>query len=498
MSISIDTLAKKGFTKLPDTPGVYFFLGEERSHPFSVLPSGRRGGNAILYIGKATSLRDRVRSYFLPDILAMRGPKIVRMMELATTVKWQSTDSVLEALLLESYLIKQHQPPYNTDEKDDKSYLYVVITKEKFPRVLLMRGRDLHLSGPLPSDDGGVFRARSEGCSGEVSKSERYTPQPPPTPPQLMRGGAQYKYTFGPFPQGGALKEALKMVRRIFPYRDTCMPTPTSPQPGPRAGEGAKPCFNAQIGLCPGVCAGTMSAREYAKTINHIRLFFEGKKKALVKKLEQEIKESAKQMAFERAHELKKTLFALGHIRDVALLKRDTASGGGSMHRVSGKASTELTDDTRSSSHGFRIEAYDAAHLAGQETVGVMTVVTDGVVDKAEYRKFTLHTENDDIASLREMLSRRLGHAEWRMPDMIVVDGGLPQMKVATELTRAVGLHIPIVAVLKDERHKPKDLLGMAEVVASAREAILLANGEAHRFAIAFHRKTRARKFLER
>ena len=470
MSIIVRALLKKGFANLPDTPGVYFFLGEDRSHLTPTLSSGRRGGNTILYIGKATSLRDRVRSYFSVDIGAMRGPKIVRMLELATTIRWRKTDSVLEALLLESYLIKRHQPLYNTDEKDDKSYLYVVITKEKFPRVLLVRGRDLDFT---------------------LSTSE---------------AGVKYKYAFGPFPQGGALKEALKMVRRIFPYRDKCVPYEIRSHPStmkyrdsaPRAGEGTKPCFNAQIGLCPGVCAGTMSAREYAKTINHIRLFFEGKKKALVKKLEQEIKESAKQMAFERAHELKKTLFALGHIRDVALLKRDTASGGGSMHRVSGKASTELTDDTRSSSHGFRIEAYDAAHLAGQETVGVMTVVTDGVVDKAEYRKFTLHTENDDIASLREMLSRRLGHAEWRMPDMIVVDGGLPQMKVATELTRAVGLHIPIVAVLKDERHKPKDLLGMAEVVASAREAILLANGEAHRFAIAFHRKTRARKFLER
>ena len=112
---------------LPELPGVYFFLDAEGS---------------ILYIGKATSLRDRVRSYFSQDIMETRGPKISLMLERARVIAYRVTDSVLEALLLESQLIKEYQPTYNTDEKDDKSFNHVVVTDEEFPRILIVRGRD--------------------------------------------------------------------------------------------------------------------------------------------------------------------------------------------------------------------------------------------------------------------------------------------------------------------------------------------------------------------
>ena len=121
-------LSKEKIKKLRDSPGVYFFTR----------------GREILYIGKATSLRDRVRSYFSSNLLeASRGGRIVQMLALAIGVRHQRTDSVLEALLLESVLIKKHQPKYNTREKDDKSYCYIVITDEEFPRVLMIRGQNL-------------------------------------------------------------------------------------------------------------------------------------------------------------------------------------------------------------------------------------------------------------------------------------------------------------------------------------------------------------------
>ena len=120
--------------KLPDVPGVYFF----------------RKGKDILYIGKATSLRDRTKSYFAKDLIATRGPLIVDMVFKADTVKWQETDSVLEALILEANLIKQHQPYYNTKEKDDKSWNYVVITKDDLPKVLVIRGKDLFSKHQTP------------------------------------------------------------------------------------------------------------------------------------------------------------------------------------------------------------------------------------------------------------------------------------------------------------------------------------------------------------
>ena len=267
--MTLHTLKK---LNLPDAPGVYFF----------------KKGKKILYIGKATSLRDRVRSYFSKELREARGPRIVNMVALATSVEWQETDSVLEALILEAELIKRHQPKYNVDAKDDTSWNYMVITKEEFPRVLMVRGKDLpFFESPI------AFQA-------------------------------------GPFPHGGELKEALKIIRKIFPFRDRCQP---------KAGT---PCFNAQIGLCPGVCSGSVSAREYARTIAHLKLFFRGKKRVLVKTLEREMKVFVQAQKFEEAARVRNQVFALTHIRDVSLLKRGESVGG-----------------------DMRIEAYDISHISG-------------------------------------------------------------------------------------------------------------------------------------
>jgi len=173
--------------KLPDNPGVYKFIK----------------GKELLYIGKATSLKDRVKSYFSGDILETRGPKIDLMLKEANKLEWQETGSVLEALLLEAALIKKHQPPYNTREKDDKSYWYVVITKEDFPIVKLIRGRSLVTGNKLQ-------------VSGNKSGSKFTNYQLPAT-----------SYQFGPFPHATEIKEALKIIRRIFTYRDErCKPKP--------------------------------------------------------------------------------------------------------------------------------------------------------------------------------------------------------------------------------------------------------------------------------
>ena len=375
--------------KLPDTPGVYFF----------------QKGKEILYIGKATSLKDRVKSYFARDILLTRGPLIEKMLVEANKVQFVGTDSVLEALILEAYEIKKNQPFYNSKEKDDKSYNFVTITKEDFPKVTVTRG------------------------SG----------------------------TYGPFPHGAELKEALKIIRKIFPYRDEkCKLT-------------GKPCFNAQIGLCPGPCAGWISKKDYRKIISHIKLFFEAKKPKLIKSLEKEMKTLAKLHKFEEANKVKKQIFALDHIQDVALIKNDFESEA-----------------------NFRIEAYDIAHLSGKDVVGVMTVVSDGELDKSQYRKFKIRiNKNDDTGNLREMLTRRFNHSEWKFPNLIVVDGGRGQINAAKEVLKLRSLEVSVVSVVKDERHKAREIVGSKEY---ARE-ILLANAEAHRFAINYHRKLRGKGF---
>lgn len=395
--------------KLPDIPGVYFFKNRKK----------------ILYIGKATSLKSRTRSYFNHDAVKARGPKIEMMVAEADHLEWRETDSVLEALILEMFLIKKYKPPYNTRDKDDKSFLYVVITKEDFPRVLLTRGKMLR---------------DSESKDFEIDE------------------------IYGPFPHAYEAKEALKLIRRLFPYRDKCLPGQI------------RPCFNAQIGLCPGVCEGKITKEEYAKTIKNIKLFFEGEKKKVIKNLEKEMMRLAKEKKFEEAAKARHSLFGLKHIQDVSLIREY---------------------DSQIQKMRTRIEAYDIAHTAGQKTVGALVVWQNGELDKNEYRKFRLRgwegRGNDDSANLTEILKRRFVHTEWPTPELVVVDGGKIQVNAAEKVLTDLGLPIEIVGVTKDERHKATSFVGSAEIVEKFRKEIVLINSEAHRFALEYHRKLRGR-----
>lgn len=394
--------------ELPKKPGVYMFLAKNRD---------------IIYVGKATSLADRVRSYFNGNLMETRGPLIDKMVEEATGIKFIETDSVLEAVILEASLIKKQRPTYNTKEKDDKSFNYVIVTNDDFPKVALMRAREL--------------------CALEDKK--------------------KVLYSFGPYPQGGLLKEALKIVRKIFPYSDNkCIAL------------SGKSCFNRQIGLCPGVCTREISKTEYRKQIRNIKMFFEGKKKELIKKLEKEMKEMAKKQEFEKANKTKRTIFALNHIHDVSLIKRDFSGG----------------DDSGETN---RIEAYDLAHMSGKNYVGVMIVVENGNVKKGDYRKFKIRTieSSNDTGALREILERRFNHPEWAVPNIIVVDGGKAQINTANATIKEAGFNIEVVSVVKDEFHRPRQVLGNSKLVHKFEKEILLANSEAHRFAILYHRQLR-------
>ena len=264
------------------------------------------------------------------------------------------------------------------------------------------------------------------------------------------------------------MQEALRIVRKIFPFRDRCTP-----------GQG-KPCFDHQIGLCPGVCVGAIGVVEYMERIKHITLFFQGKKGAVIKRLEQAMHRAAKELEFERAGEFKKMVFGLRHIKDVSLLSADVrdASRRSSAHRAK----------------AHRIEAYDIAHISGKYTVGVMVVVEDGLPKKSAYRKFKIKIDpdrSDDTLHLEEVLRRRFAHLEWPRPDLVVIDGGVAQKRRAQKVLSVLGLAIPVVSVVKDERHKPRAIMGDKEVAESYKHGILIGNGESHRFAVAYHRQLR-------
>jgi len=431
---------------IPDTPGVYFFKDKED----------------ILYIGKATSLNDRVKSYFSNDLIATRGPLIIDMIFKANKLDYIKTDSVLEALILEAELIKKHQPKYNTKEKDDRSYNYVVITKEDFPRVLIERGKTIDFKNK-----------------------------------KLSTLNLELSTYYGPYTNGTQLKEALGIVRKIFPFRDRCLPVTISHKnlkskknnfeseklvnkTGLNNKESVsgkigqdKPCFNYQIGLCPGTCIGAISKKEYSYIIKNIKLFFEGKKTQIVKNLEREMKKFAKNQEFEKAGKIKRTIFALNHIQDISLLKSE--------------------DLKLNKQEKLRIEAYDVAHISGTANVGVMVVIENGELKKSDYRKFKIReSKQNDIAGLKEILERRLRHEEWPMPEIIVVDGGKAQINMAREILKN-HKKIKVVSVLKDERHRPKAVLGDKIITSKYSNDILLANNEAHRFAVGYHRKIRSR-----
>lgn len=399
----------------PDAPGVYFFINAQRK---------------VLYIGKATSLKNRVRSYFTPDIVAKRSLLIGQMVIETTTVEYTETDSVLEALILETNLIRSQKPHYNTRSKDDKSYNHLIITNEQWPRVLVVRGKDL---------------------------TEQFTEK-------------DIKYHFGPFPSSGLLREALKIVRKLFQFYDT---KETVGLERTKLARGVID-FNRQIGLYP----DANSKASYTRTIRHLKLFFDGKKNQVIKELEKDMHLAAKEQRFEDANRSKKQIFALQHIQDIALIKVERTSAR------DGKI--------------MRIEAYDIAHMAGKDMVGVMTVIEGSEPQKNEYRKFKIKSLKDanDPAALKEVLERRVEHPEWPYPNIIVVDGNDVQKRTAELVLQTAGLLIPVVAVVKDDRHKANRLIGQQALIDTYSLEILHANAESHRFAINYYRQKSRKRSL--
>lgn len=397
---------------LPDKPGVYFFKADDD----------------LLYIGKATSLRDRVRSYFNADLQRSRSPLIQKMVGEINGVDYETTGSVLEALILERNLIQKKKPPYNTKEKDNKSHSFVVITNEEFPQIRVEREREL----------------------------------------QTVIDPDEVAETFGPYTNQGQLKEALKIIRKIFPYRDKKC-TPASKK------DSTKPCFSYQIGLCPGVCTGEITKEEYVDTIDNIKLFLSGKTNKLREKLEEQMNEAAEKEAFEKAQDYRDKLFSLDHINDVSLIQEESIDAGEA---------------------GIRLEGYDIAHTGGKDMVGAMVVLEDGYAQKSDYRKFNIKSVDtaNDPAALAEVIRRRLGHPEWPYPDVFVIDGGKAQRNAVLSELKDAGVKIPVVSVVKDKKHTPKDILGSGEIIEEHQKDIMVTNSEAHRFAQSFHKSKRRKR----
>ncbi len=386
-----------------------------------------RGG--VLYVGKAGNLRRRVSSYFTRALDA----RLQKLVSEIHDIETRKTDTAIEALILESELIKKLQPPFNVLEKDDKSFLYVEITKDKFPRVLLARGKDE---------------------SGKNAKR------------------------YGPFTSASSIREAMRILRKIFHWS---IHTPEKLQSSSYKLKTTRPCFEYEIGLCPGTCVGAISSADYKKTISGLKLFFDGKKERLIKNLKKEMVLAGKKLEFERAEKIKRQIFALQHVQDVALIKDDPLF-----------VSKPYTQNPI-----FRIEGYDISSISGDSAVGSMVVFTGGKPDKNEYRKFKIKnfSSRGDTGMMKEVLERRFKN-NWPLPSMILVDGGAGQVGAAKQALCEVGLKIPVIGIAKGPKRKRNDFIGFIPKWVEPKTLISVRD-EAHRFAISYHKKLRGKKFLD-
>jgi len=228
----------------------------------------------VIYVGKAISLRHRALSYFQKDL----PTKTHRQMMEVERIDFQETDSTVEAILLEAQLIKKYSPRYNIKEKDDKSRIYLHITREEFPQLYTLRETDL---------------------AGIKEKN-----------PIL----------YGPFLSNNSLQTALELIRKIIPYR-SCRKLPD------------KKCLYGYIGFCPAPCVGKITKEQYRQNIKMVRSFFEGKKGRVLQRLNRELKQFSKEQKFERAAEIRDRIYALEHLKRVFAIKQDSST---IFHRIEG------------------------------------------------------------------------------------------------------------------------------------------------------------------
>ncbi len=411
---------------LPGSPGVYLF---------------KNNAGKVLYVGKAINLRARVASYFAKNVAS---EKVSLLVSEADRVDHIKVASEIEALLLEANLIKKYQPYYNHQLKDDKDYLYIIITKEDYPRVITGRKRDL-------------------------VKSKSY---------------------FGPFPSSNAARGTLRTVRHVFPFRTTCKPG------SPRA------CLASHLGLCPGVCAGLTSRIEYQKILRKLVKFLQGDTKEVLKDLEKDMKTAAAKLEFEQAAKIKTKIEAITQTtRPIETVER-YLEGPQVLDSIYERQLESLTTALNLNEKPNRIECYDISNTSGTNSTGSMVVLINGQVSKDDYRRFKIKTVKgpNDFASMREVLTRRFRNS-WPLPDLMIIDGGKGQLGVAVDVLKELNLNITVVGLAKklEEIYRP----GVSQSLRLPKDspALLLVQrirDESHRFAITYHRYLRSKAFLSK
>jgi len=543
---------------VPDAPGVYLW----------------KQGAEVLYVGKAKSLRKRMRQYVS---LHDERPMVPLMMERVDSFDYVVTNNEVESLILEANMIKEIRPPYNVDYKDDKSFPFIALT----------------LADPFPAI--------------------KYTRE-------KHRSGTRY---FGPYTDARAARETIEVARRVYPIcRTTCLEWK---RVNAKGGEpSGKACFDFHVGKGPGPCCGQVSREDYAERVEQVIDFLEGKQAKVEAELAGDMREAAADLDYERAARLRNSLGAVRSIREkqrvvsdrpldldvVGIDREETIAGANVLQvregRIVGanefvldkgldtseadlvegfllryyeeashvpreivvtafpedpqvmeewlavqrgkkvtlsvprrgekrhlselactnaqhalmryknrtrydeerlnRALLELESALALPAPPLRIEAFDISTLHGRSSVGSMVVFTGGRSDKSAYRRFKVRfpaEEANDVAMMSEVVRRRFARQEAgdsrfaKRPDLVIVDGGLPQLNAVSAVMAELGLGgIPLAGLAK--REEQLFVRGWAEPVTLPNGSASLylvkrIRDEAHRFAIEYHRALRGR-----
>ena len=425
--------------QFPATPGVYLMKDAK---------------GVVLYVGKAKNLHNRAGHYFTKA--AAEDPRTADLVRLIADIDYLPADSEVDALLLEARLVKDIQPRFNVELKDDKTFPYLQIRiREDFPRV-------------------------------------EFTRQP-------RRRGVRL---YGPFTSARTLRHAINVLQRIFQFRTCSLDID--------AEDGRwrwfRPCLLHSIHQCTAPCNFRVTKEEYRKQIRSLRMVLEGKKDRLIREMGKEMEEASKALLFEKAARLRDDIAALQGLgqrgdvdRDVQpeVFHIDPKKGLAGLRKILGLAKTPRT-----------IEGVDIAHLGGSDTVASLVSFIDGLPFKPGYRRYRIRSVHgiDDFASIREVVTRRFRHAGSRrrgaeeqiFPDILLIDGGKGQLHAAQDAFVVLGVEPPCLISLakrEEEIYRP----GEDEPLRLSRHAAALrllqyVRDEAHRFAQHYHHILRRKK----
>ena len=420
----------------PHAPGVYLM---------------KDAAERVIYVGKAKDLRNRVSSYFLKQ--AAEDPRTANLVREIADVDFIPADSEIDALLMEARLIKDIQPKYNRELRDDKTFPYLEIyTREDFPRVTVTR------------------KPRSRGTK-----------------------------LYGPFTNSRGLRGAVQVLQKIFRFR-TCS---LDIDPQDERWRWFRPCLLAAIKQCSAPCNLRISKEEYRKSIRRLQQFLEGGKKALLSEMREEMETAARQLRFEDAARLRDEIALLETLDQRGDLARHVQPEVFPIDPKRGLAGLQKV--LRLSVRPRIVEGIDVAHTAGTETVAALVQFIDGLPFKPGYRRFRIKTVEgvDDFASIREVVVRRFrraGEEGQLLPDVLLIDGGKGQLSAALSAIESLAIKHPKVVALA-KREEELFVPDAEEPIRLSRNSFALrllqyVRDEAHRFAQHYHHTLRRRTTL--